>query len=241
MNTYHPYTIFPLGDGALTIEFGDSIHESINARVLEFFEMMQDRKLPFVLGLVPAYASLTVFYETSMVYELKENGQTAFSFVAEVIERFTASYHPLVVPEREVVRIPVCYATAFSPDLDFVATQKGLTIDELVQIHTSQNYRVYMLGFLPGFPYMGITDERISITRKPVPRPEVQAGSVGLAGRQTGIYPLNSPGGWQIIGRTPFDLFDKNRAHPVLLKAGDAVEFYSITEDEYTDIKGRYS
>jgi inhibitor of KinA len=130
------------------------------------------------------------------------------------------------------IKVPVCYAEKFATDIHYLAKQKGLSVEEVIQLHTSRTYRVFMLGFTPGFAYMGVVDDRLAIKRKPVPQP-VLAGSVGIAGVQTGAYSLNSPGGWQIIGRTPFKLFDPKRENPVLFEPGDQVKFYSIAEDEF--------
>ena len=132
----------------------------------------------------------------------------------------------------DLVRIPVCYDDEFAIDLRWIAEQKNLTREEIVHLHSSRQYRVYMLGFLPGFPYMGEVNEKIVVRRKPEPK-QILAGSVGIAGKQTGIYPLNSPGGWQIIGRTPRKLFDQDALLPVSLNAGDQVEFYPISKEEF--------
>jgi inhibitor of KinA len=131
------------------------------------------------------------------------------------------------------MKIPVCYAKRFAPDLEELAAGKNLTVANVIHLHTASTYRVYMIGFLPGFPYMGKVDSCIATPRRSSPRTGIPAGSVGIAGQQTGIYPLSSPGGWNIIGRTPLQLFDKNRDHPVLLQPGDNITFYSITEDEF--------
>jgi inhibitor of KinA len=133
---------------------------------------------------------------------------------------------------REVIRIPVCYEGDYAPDLAALAQQKQLTEQEVVNIHTATIYNVYMIGFLPGFSYMGEVNERIAVPRKQHPT-QVMAGSVGIAGSQTGIYPLNSPGGWQIVGRTPLPLFDPFAPEPVKLQAGDKVQFYAITKQEF--------
>jgi inhibitor of KinA len=135
------------------------------------------------------------------------------------------------VNER-ILNIPVCYEEEFAMDLQQLAITKNISVDEVIQIHTTRQYKVYMLGFLPGFPYMGEVDEKISMPRKPQPV-NIEAGSVGIAGKQTGIYPLNSPGGWQIIGRTPLRIFDSAGEEPTLLRAGDTVQFYSITKNEF--------
>jgi inhibitor of KinA len=137
--------------------------------------------------------------------------------------------------EAREIQVPVCYSGRFAPDMQLLCKQKGLSTEEVVHLHCSRIYRVYMLGFLPGFTYMGKVDERIAIERKERPRSEVPAGSVGIAGVQTGIYPMDSPGGWQIIGRTPLQLFTKQSEHPVLFAPGDRVKFYSISENEFKD------
>jgi KipI family sensor histidine kinase inhibitor len=130
--------------------------------------------------------------------------------------------------------VPVCYGGELGPDLDAVAAFAGIGQDEVVRLHTSRTYRVFMLGFLPGFTYMGTVDERIAVPRLADPRSSVQAGSVGIAGFQTGIYPASTPGGWRIVGRTPIKPFDLHRAEPFMFKPGDAVEFYAINPVEYS-------
>ena len=134
---------------------------------------------------------------------------------------------------KRLIKIPVCYAPTFGWDLAEIAAQTGLLLSEIIEIYTSVKYKVYMIGFLPGFAYMGEVDERIAVPRKREPRLKIEPGCVGIAGRQTGIYPLASPGGWQIVGRTPLKLFDKNKSEAVLLKAGDEIQFFSISEDEF--------
>jgi inhibitor of KinA len=134
--------------------------------------------------------------------------------------------------ETRLITIPVCYEAEFAPDIEALATQKNIAVEEVIRIHSSGEYRVYMLGFLPGFCYLGEVDERIVVSRKPQPQ-TVVAGSVGIAGKQTGIYPMASPGGWQIIGRTPLKLFDAQKEQPALLMAGDRIRFTSITKNEF--------
>jgi inhibitor of KinA len=131
-----------------------------------------------------------------------------------------------------MVRIPVCYDALFAPDLGLLAASKGMTSEEVVQLHQSRPYRVYMLGFLPGFAYLGQVADKLAMPRKQQPV-EVAAGSIGIAGNQTGIYPMVSPGGWHIIGRTPVTLFDSDKENPTLLKPGDTVQFFSISLDEF--------
>lgn len=227
------YTIFPLGDSALTIEFGHVIDKEINKRVLALFRQLKSLSLPHLTDVVPAYGSVTVYYDTVAIVKELEEDKTAFEAVSEMVRQLLEGEHlsAIDVAPRHI-RVPVCYAARCAPDLEVLARAKGLTTDEVVQLHTSGTYRVYMLGFLPGFAYMGEVDERIAMPRKDKPQ-RVVAGGVGIAGRQTGIYPLASPGGWQIIGRTPLKLFHRKNDHPVLFSPGDTVTFYSITEDEF--------
>jgi inhibitor of KinA len=227
------YTIFPLGDSALTVEFGHVIDRELNKRALALFRQLKSLSLPHLTDIVPAYGSLTVYYDTVAI--LRETGEdkTAFEAVSETVRQLLEGEHlsAIDVSPRHI-RVPVCYASCCAPDLEALAGEKGLTPEEVVHLHTTGTYRVYMLGFLPGFAYMGEVDERIALPRKDKPQ-RVVAGGVGIAGRQTGIYPLASPGGWQIIGRTPLKLFHRKNEHPVLFSPGDTVTFYSITEDEF--------
>lgn len=238
MSIYHPYTMFPLGDSALTIDFGNSIDDETNQKVLQLYHQIKDARIPYVSDLVPAYSSLTVYYDVISNYSTQHS---AFEVMSELIENITEEKPKSTKTTNRIIDIPVCYETKYALDIYEIARQKNLAPEEIIAIHTSKTYRVYMLGFIPGFSYMGLVDEQIAVARKTEPRLNVEAGSVGIAGRQTGIYPLNSPGGWQIIGRTPLQLFNKDRAQPVLFEPGDEVKFYSITEDEFEDFKKRYS
>ena len=227
------YTIFPLGDCALTIEFGRVIDREVNKRALALFRQLKGLALPGVTDVVPAYGSLTVYYDTVAILREVEEDQTAFEWMSAMVRQLLEGEHVSgidVAPRH--IRVPVCYAPRCAPDLEELARERGLSTGEVVHLHTTTVYRVYMLGFLPGFAYMGEVDERIALPRKATPQ-RVVAGGVGIAGRQTGIYPLSSPGGWQIIGRTPLKLFHRKNEHPVLFSPGDTVTFYSITEDEF--------
>jgi inhibitor of KinA len=229
-----PYRIFPLGDSAITIDFGNTIDDSINKEVMARFSQFQKNSLPGLIEMIPAYSSLTIYYDMLAVKKKINNDTTVFEWMKEqLVERLKIPVQENIVIER-IVRIPVCYEEEFAPDLQQLAATKNITVDEAIQIHTSSSYKVYMLGFLPGFAYMGEVDEKIVMPRKSQPE-NVAAGSVGIAGKQTGIYPLTSPGGWQVIGRTPLKLFDAGREDPVLLKAGDTVQFYSISKNEFTN------
>jgi inhibitor of KinA len=233
MRAYHPYTIFPLGDAALLIDFGNTIDEAVNRKVLELFHHLQRTPHPAIIDLVPAYSSLTIYYD---VLSLHGGDSTPFDQLAQWLE--TLAPEPVEIRGRRF-DIPVCYAPAFGPDLPAIAEQAGIEVQEVIARHTAPVYRVYMIGFLPGFAYMGEVDASIAALRRDSPRPSVAAGSVGIAGRQTGIYPLQAPGGWQLIGRTPLVLFHPHEEPPVLLAPGDEIKFHSITEDEFTHYQGR--
>ncbi len=182
--------------------------------------------------IVPAYSSLTIHYDVIAIK--KHYGSTsAFAFMKKRLEALLAEERQMPVQPSRRITIPVCYAPKYALDREEITTLTNLSFNEIITIHTSSIYRVFMVGFLPGFAYMGEVDPRIAVPRKHEPRVSIEAGSVGIAGRQTGIYPLASPGGWQIIGHTPVKLFDKEKEELVLFKAGDEVTFYSIDEDEF--------
>lgn len=227
-----PYRIFPLGDSAITVDFGNMINEAINNEIIARFDELRHDPLPGMIEAVPAYSSLTVYYDVLKVKKTIPAGHTAFEILKLQLERrLQQQVQQKNIAER-LIKIPVCYDGEYAPDMQHLTAKKNITADEVIQIHTSKTYKVYMLGFLPGFAYMGEVDEKIAIPRKLQPV-NIMAGSVGIAGKQTGIYPLASPGGWQIIGRTSLKLFDANKEEPTLLRAGDRVQFYSITKDEF--------
>jgi inhibitor of KinA len=221
-----------LGDSAITIDFGNQVDENINKNVIALFTYLQQHPFEEMIEAVPAYSSLTIFYDVFAVRQKISDRSTVFEFMRLKTEEFLVKKTENNPVASNILRIPVCYDEEFGTDLKWMSEQKSISVDEIIQIHFSKSYRVYMLGFLPGFAYMGEVEEKIAAPRKPQPQ-KIIAGSVGIAGKQTGIYPLNSPGGWQIIGRTPLKLFDANRTNPCLVKAGDEVTFYSITRDEF--------
>lgn len=212
------------GDAALVVEFGDKITEEINRRVRSLAAALEENSIPGLAEMVPTYRSLLVHYEP-----LHLSHKDLVDFVRTILKK--GEEYPL--PEPRVVEIPTLYGGEFGPDLSFVAEHNGLSIDEVIRIHSGTIYPVYMLGFSPGFAYFGGLPEEIATPRLPTPRTLVPAGSVALAGQQTGVYPIATPGGWRIIGRTPLKLFDPQRDPPTLLKAGDRVRFVPISEEEY--------
>jgi inhibitor of KinA len=232
-------TISPLGDSAILINFGNKIDETLNRKVLHLFHGLKNEGLPFVKDIVPAYSSLVIIYDLLIMVNKTSVNKSVVEMVTDRVKKILDEDIKISPLSMRKIKIPVCYAVKFGWDLEEIAAQKNLTVEEIIHIHTLNNYRVYMTGFLPGFPYMGEVDERIAVPRRDQPRITVEAGSVGIAGRQTGIYPLDSPGGWQIIGKTPLALFNKEWNEPVLLQPGDEIKFYPITENEFRNYKNR--
>jgi inhibitor of KinA len=216
--------IVSAGDSALFVEFEERIDAAINARAIALAAAVLAAGIGGVHDVVPTYRSVAVYFDP-----LHTDYDALIGRLEQEIER------PPVGASRvgEPIRIPVCYGGEFGPDLPGVARFARLSEDEVVRLHASATYRVFMLGFVPGFAYMGIVDDRIAMPRHSTPRVRVPLGSVGIAGVQTGIYPAETPGGWRLIGRTPVKPFDVSRAEPFLMKAGDAVTFYSIDRAAY--------
>ncbi len=238
MTPLPPFKIFPLGDKALIVDFGNVIDEELNKIVHSLFTRLRNEPVDGIIESVPGYSSLAIYYDILIIKQKVNEQTTAFEWIKKKIENLLSRESKEFTSHENVVRVPVCYEEVFAPDLDIIAEQNKISIEEVVQLHTKETYRIYMLGFLPGFAYMGKVNEKIACPRKSNPV-YVEAGSVGIAGRQTGIYPLRSPGGWQIIGRTPIRLFDKEKEEPTFFKPGDTVQFYSITKNEFEDIKSR--
>jgi inhibitor of KinA len=224
------YVIFPLGDAGLTVEFGNIISAELNNRALNLAGFFDKNPFPGFVEIVPAYASLSVFYNVSIVRKTFPDFPTAFEAVKNFTENALQNLDDLHEGKPRMVEIPVCFDVEYALDLDSVAALNNLSASEVIKIFLAATYRVYMLGFLPGFAYMGDVDKRIAAPRKKSPRLQVPKGSVGIAGRQTGIYSLESPGGWQIIGRTNVELFTPNADQPTFLQPGDAVKFYYENE-----------
>ena len=216
------------GDRAVFIEFGDAIDPEANQRVTALKHALEAAHIPGVVESVPTYRSLLVYFEPL---------QIRASELRETICRLhhSATVHEL--PKRKLVKIPVAYGGEFGPDLDIVARHNNLRAEEVIRIHSSARYLIYMLGFMPGFPYLGGLPPEIATPRKTTPRLKIPAGSVGIAGNQTGIYPTESPAGWQIVGRTPLKLFEPSREPPALLQAGDYLTFVRITPEESIEIE----
>jgi inhibitor of KinA len=219
-----PFTVHPVGDCALLAGFTQRIAPEIGAAVAALNSRVLAAKLPGVTETVPAFASLLVVYDPLV---------TDYDTLTAALQGLSdADGADTAAGEGRLVTIPVCYGGDFGPDLPFVAKHAGLTEAEVIALHTGREYRIYMLGFLPGFPYLGGLDERLFTPRLNTPRTAIPAGAVGIGGEQTGIYPIASPGGWQLIGRTPRKLFDpESGALPYT--AGDRIKFEPITAAEF--------
>jgi KipI family sensor histidine kinase inhibitor len=223
--------ISPAGDCALMVEFGNSIDPEINNRVCSLAENLREKPIRGIYDTVPAYASLLVCFDPSVISCRKLTLQLR----SRVKQKLPAGKNG-----GSIVSIPVCYEGELAMDMEKVCAHTGFSREEVISRHTKPLYRIYMLGFLPGFPYLGGLDPALQTPRLKTPRTKIPAGSVGIGGEQTGIYPLDSPGGWQIIGRTPLKPYDPSREEPFLYRTGDNIQFYRISLQEYESAGGSY-
>ena len=218
------WTLTRVGDAALAVEFEQRIDPAVNARALAVAAALRAARHAGVLDVVEGFCSVTVVFDPL---------RTDVPRVAAALETAAERERGGVEAGPEVA-LPVCYGGRHGPDLEAVAAFAGCSVDEVVARHSGAEYRVYMLGFLPGFAYLGSVDPRLAVPRRRSPRLRVPAGAVGIAGLQTGVYPLEAPGGWNLIGRCPVRIFDLERAEPFRLRAGQRVRFEPITEAEYS-------
>jgi inhibitor of KinA len=219
------YKIFPLSDSALTIDFGNVIDENINDIVMQLYQNCTKNAFVGMKEAMPAYASLTIFYDVFSVRTKYTFFKTAYAFVEDFLITSYENIGKGEIFQQRIIEIPVAYD---GEDLSYVADYHQISNAQVIELHSIPIYRVYMMGFLPGFAYMGGLDARIATPRRATPRTKVPAGSVGIAGNQTGIYPSESPGGWQLIGRTELQLYTPNSSEITLLKAGDLVKFIAL-------------
>lgn len=223
-----PARFLPFGDSAVLVDFGNAISLEVNRRVMTLSRVISQADVKGVEELVPTYRSLLVRYSAS---------ETSYEQLVFRIRDIEETLNDSETKETgKIVTIPVIYGGEYGPDLGHVAKCHGLTEDQVVQIHASRTYRVYMLGFVAGFPYMGEVADEIATPRLETPRLKVHVGSVGIAEKQTGIYPCEAPGGWQIIGRTPLRLFDLLKQPPALVGPGDSVRFRQVRGEERSRI-----
>ncbi len=234
--------IKPLGDSAIIVQFGTDISPEVHLKVKAFSDQLDKDPFCGFVEYVPAFTSVTVFYHPLTVYQMyKGEGSkeklSPYKIVHSIIEKRLEKLQAPLASEQRVVEIPVCYDGELGPDLQAVADYHSLSTTEVIEIHSKAEYLVFMIGFAPGFPYLGGMSEQIATPRHTSPRLSIPAGSVGIAGMQTGVYPISTPGGWQIIGRTPVDLFYPDRNPPSLLQSGDIVRFMPISIEEYNGYK----
>lgn len=221
------YKILPNGDTALTVYFSNKISKEVNAVVTSFAHAVEKAEIKGVIETIPAFCCVTVLYNPCEIsaFWLKLRLGILLRKLGD-----GSSFTPVLY------KIPVCYEDEFSPDMENVERHTGLKREEIISIHSSTDYLIYMLGFLPGFAYLGEMDKRLITPRLETPRVEIEKGSVGIGGEQTGIYPVASPGGWQIIGKTPVNVYDKSKESPILYRAGDYIRFVPVSKEEYFEI-----
>jgi inhibitor of KinA len=218
----------PSGDSAFIIKAGDGISEEVNRTVMKLLVRLEEWKIAGITDFIPAYNELMVSYDPSV---------TGYRQLLDILRACGADIEDVELPEAGTVDVPVLYGGEYGPDIQDIADMGYLSQDDVVTIHSSALYRVYMLGFTPGFCYLGGMDKRIATPRRQSPRMKIPAGSVGIAGNQTGIYPVESPGGWNLIGRTPLQLFNPFMKPEFLFSAGDSIRFVPVTEDEFNTIR----
>ena len=223
--------ILTVGDCAVSVEFGQEISLEINHKVMALKMVLEQKPIRGIVELIPTYCSLLIQYDP---IELR------YGQLREKLYTLVNQLDKVEMPPKQVVEIPVAYGGEYGPDLGEVARAHNISEDDVIKLHSEPEYPIYMLGFVAGFPYLGGMNKAIATPRKKSPRLKIEAGSVGIAGEQTGIYSVESPGGWQIIGRTPLKLYDVNRNEPVLLKAGQYIKFKPITNEEFRTMENEH-
>lgn len=206
----------PAGDSSVLIEFGNSIIPEINAQVTSFAKLLKRQEINGIIDMIPSFCALMVNYSTK---------DCTYDQLVKILEELLKNPIDIDKSEPKIIEIPVYYGGEYGPDLELVAQNSGLSQDEVIKLHSGKDYLIYMIGFMPGFPYLGGLDEKIHTPRLKNPRLKITAGSVGIGGAQTGIYPIESPGGWNLIGRTDVQLYNPNNEQMVLFEAGDYIRF----------------
>jgi len=211
----------------LLAEYGEGIDQDVNKKVRIMAESMKENRPKGVVEIIPTYRSLLIVYNPGLT-----NSYILEYFMSELEKNILEQNFP----PSKVIEIQVCYGNEYGPDIENVARTNHITIDEVIKIHSESEYLIYMVGFTPGFPFLGGLSKKLFTPRLETPRLKVPRGSVGIANNQTGIYPVESPGGWQLIGKTPLNLFNPHRSNPLLYQAGDKIKFTPITEHEFQEI-----
>ncbi|NMW86099.1 5-oxoprolinase subunit PxpB [Peptoniphilus sp. AGMB00490] len=225
---YDKIKFLTAGDSAIVMEFGNTIEKKINAKISAVVENLKEKKIDGILDILPTYRSILINYDPVKI---------SYGEMVEILKGLNKSNKDNKSDEVRLIEIPTLYGREYGPDIEFVAENANLSVDEVIKIHSGTDYLVYMMGFMPGFTYLGGLDERIVTPRLKSPRLKIEAGSVGIAANQTGMYPLESPGGWQLIGRTPLKLYDDTKEPPVFIQAGDYIRYVPITKEEYDEIE----
>jgi KipI family sensor histidine kinase inhibitor len=215
------------GDRGLLVEYGDIIDPDVNNKVRSMAMVMEQDSPEGITEVIPTYRSLLIVYDPSSTNPVK---------LRKTLKTLEARLDEIKIPPPVTVEIPVCYGGEFGPDIEYVAESHNLTVEEVIELHCRPEYLIYMVGFTPGFPFLGGLSEKLHTPRLETPRTFVPEGSVGVANNQTGIYPVASPGGWRILGRTPVKLFAPGRRNPFLYQAGDRIKFNPISTEEYARI-----
>lgn len=224
----------PFGEMAIRLQFGTSVSDVTQRQITQAMAQIDAQNIPYIQEMIPAYTTLTVLYDA--VQLLEEGILNPAQAVIETLQACVAVDLNIQATTTKIIDIPVCYGGEYGPDLEEVASYHQLSVEEVIKRHSTPHYLIYMLGFAPGFPYLGGLDESIATPRKKTPRLKIEAGSVGIAGSQTGIYPIETPGGWQIIGRTPLTLFQPETMPPTLLEAGAMIRFVPISAADFEEM-----
>lgn len=227
---YKEAKFIPSGDQCLVMEFGNSIKPEINQKIRNMVVAIENTNIEAITEILPTYRSISIFYNPIV---------SKYNDLVEQLKGLEKNLDEIETGQPSIIELPTVYGGEYGPDIDFVAKHNNITPEEVIDIHTSVDYLIYMLGFTPGFSYLGGLDKRIETPRLKTPRTKIPAGSTGIAGEQTGIYPIDSPGGWQLIGRTPVKLYTPLQDPPVLLTAGDYVRFVAVSEEEYLEIENQ--
>lgn len=227
----YPAPIFRIaGDQGLLMEFGDAIDPTVNQRIRAVVLALEADPPRGLVEVIPTYCSIIVVYDPWLINP---------EILTPILSAMNNCLEETRIPEPETTVLPVCYDPLLGPDIEGLAKLHNLTIQEVVDLHTAPLYPIYMLGFTPGFPYLGGLSEKLYTPRLDSPRKKVPAGSVGIANNQTGIYSIESPGGWRLIGLCPIRIFDPERKNPILLKAGNLLKFQAIDLETFHEIKKR--
>jgi inhibitor of KinA len=229
---------YPLSDTAVILQIKEDSNCKQVHKIIQTIVAQLDLSPPVWMNeYIPSFQTVAIFYDPLKVPFTGSSFHFPYDYVCNELQQRIAKLPISRSIEQEIIEIPICYGGELGPDLAFVANYNGLSIDEVIRIHSSGDYLVYMIGFSPGFPYLGGLSDKIAAPRRATPRLNIPARSVGIAGNQTGIYPIETPGGWQIIGRTPVNLFRPNHKIPSLLRAGDRIKFKAISLEEYLELE----